>query len=584
MIHRVVGAEGTGLVPLDEAQVIGDVHGGGIPVLRRHVGEGGAALALPAPVAHGLDHHGHQLRPGELALGGKVPGLVAQEDPQGGQGVDLIAIERIGHIVEPAGDVIHTPGLRDLCRGDRLAVQGHGGVGGDGGEELGEGGGIGLAHRLLPVDIPGLAGQLEDQHVLRRLLLGGAAQEPGHLIGQIGVHHQVGQHTGAVGGHIVGGVVAVGGDLEGGAVGELEDVLGNALAEGPGADDEAVAVIPHGGGKELGGAGGVAVHQDHQRLLDEAGDLHREGVGPPHRQAALPVHHVGHVIVAQDVAHRLDHRRGRAAGVTAQVHHPAVGGLVLGGDVLLKVGPAGLAEAAAAQPADVVVHHLSGDGGEDHRLPGQGELQLPALPEDGDGDVGARLAGDEGGQGVGGAGLLDGGAVGGHDEVAYLELSPFGGGVRGDAADQQAVARLLYHDADTHHVGVAHVTLEGGILLRRHIVGVGIAQGVGDLLDGGQGQDLLRDLVDVVFPEHLPGLIHGDGAGHRAQRQGQRQHQGRRTYRQFSSHGSDLLCGFRSFHCSTPAPGCPPFNGNKTGPVLSRPAGPPGPCAPCAAP
>ena len=243
-------------------------------------------------------------------------------------------------------------------------------------------------------------------------------------------------------------------------------------------------------------------------------------------------------MVAQDIAHRLDHRYGRAAGVAPQVHHPAVSGLVLGSDVLLKIGPTGLAKAVAAQPADVVIHHLAGDSGKDHRLPGHGELQLLVVPKDADGNLRSRFTGDEGGQGVGRAGLLDGGAVGGHDEVAGLQSGLLAGGVGGHAAHQQAVSRLLHHHADAHHIGTIHTALEVGVLLRRHVIGIGVPQGVGDLLDGGQGQDLFGDLVDVVLPEQIPGLVHRDGAGHGAQRQGQRQPQGRRAYRQFCFHGS----------------------------------------------
>ena len=53
-------------IPLEQTQMIQDVHGVGVPGVLRHVGKGRPALALPAPVAHGLDHQGAQLGPGQL--------------------------------------------------------------------------------------------------------------------------------------------------------------------------------------------------------------------------------------------------------------------------------------------------------------------------------------------------------------------------------------------------------------------------------------------------------------------------------------------------------------------------------------
>ena len=65
--------------------MIQDVHGVGVPGVLRHVGKGRPALALPAPVAHGLDHQGAQLGPGQLSIGIKGAVLIAVEHPQNGQ-------------------------------------------------------------------------------------------------------------------------------------------------------------------------------------------------------------------------------------------------------------------------------------------------------------------------------------------------------------------------------------------------------------------------------------------------------------------------------------------------------------------
>ena len=142
------------------------------------------------------------------------------------------------------------------------------------------------------------------------------------------------------------------------------------------ADDEGGPVIPDGPGKELGGAGGGPVHQHDHRLVGERRYLHREGVGPPGRGPQVPAHQVGHVLVAQEIAQGLDDGAAVAAGVAPQVHHPAVGLLVLFQNVLLKIVAGVLAEAGHLQPADMSVHHLAGGGGKDHLRPGHGGLQL----------------------------------------------------------------------------------------------------------------------------------------------------------------------------------------------------------------
>ena len=303
------------------------------------------------------------------------------------------------------------------------------------------------------MDIPLLPRQLQDQHI-GRFRRGFAAEEARHLVGQVGVHHQVGQYTGAVGGHIIGRVVSVRRYAHHRTVIQSQHALGNSLSEGPGADDERIIVIPHRGGKELGGAGGVGVYQDHQGLFDEPRRLHRKGVGRPRAHAPLPVHQIGHSAVAQHMAHRLHHRGGLAARIAPEIHHPAVRLLVLLGDIGLEIGAAVLAEAGALQPADVAVHHFAGDRGEHHFGACHIELRPGAVPLHGDGHPGAGLPPDQRGQRLGAAGLLHRDAVGGHNKIPDLQPGLRGGGIRGHAGDLQTVRGGLHHHTDPHHIAV----------------------------------------------------------------------------------------------------------------------------------
>ena len=163
------------------------------------------------------------------------------------------------------------------------------------------------------------------------------------------------------------------------------------------------------------------------------------------------------------------------------------------------------------------VHHLAGGGGKDHLRPGHGSGEGLAVPQDGHLHVGAALAGDEQGQGLAAPGLLQGGAVYRHDGVPHPKAGLGRRRVGRHAGDHQALLAVARHDADAHHGGIAEGILKPLIFLRRHVVGVGIAQGVGDLLDGRQGQNLLVDGIDVALAQEVPGLLHGDGPRRRRQ-------------------------------------------------------------------
>ena len=112
------------------------------------------------------------------------------------------------------------------------------------------------------------------------------------------------------------------------------------------------------------------------------------------------------------------------------------------------------------------------------------ERALLAIPDHGDGDRGAGFPGDRAtGVHVGG----HGNAVYGNDPVAGLKPRLHSGGVGKDGEDQVAVVKSIFHrGADAHHFLAVYRLVKGLILLRVHVIGVGIAQGSQNFVQGVQ--------------------------------------------------------------------------------------------------
>ena len=107
--------------------------------------------------------------------------------------------------------------------------------------------------------------------------IGGAAagQKEGGRGGVFLRQQQGGQHPHNVVGGPIGGKKSGDGDLQAVPVKQLwvgglvQNGLGDPLAEGALAKSDPSTVVPHGGGKQLGGAGRAGVQQDQKRLVSQ---------------------------------------------------------------------------------------------------------------------------------------------------------------------------------------------------------------------------------------------------------------------------------------------------------------------------
>ncbi len=78
------------------------------------------------------------------------------------------------------------------------------------------------------------------------------------------------------------------------------------------------------------------------------------------------------------------------------------------------------------------------------------------------------------------------------------------------------------------------------ILLGGHVIGVGVAQSSQYLIQGVQGQDTLGDLVHIVVPQQLPGLVQGEGGGGSGG-QGEGEAESQQSGQKFMFHGVLLM-------------------------------------------
>ena len=347
----------------------------------------------------------------------------------------------------------------------------------------------------------------------------------------------MGDHAHRVGGAAAGGVEAVGGDLHGVPVIKIagqgvlvQDDLGHPLAEGAGADDDADAGVPDVGGEELGCTGGILIGQHNHRGGGEGLVVAAEGpVG------AVAVLQIGQQAGAGEGAHRPDGRVHHAAAVAPEIHNPPVGlipvSLQAVGEVLHRLA----AEGVAVDVADVAVPQLGVGGGDGDGRPGEADGGALAVPQVGDGDLGARLTLQQAGHGVP---VLPGdiGSVHGGDQIPRLEAAGGGRRVLIYPLNQQALPGNQGGDADAHQLGVRQGAAEQGVLLRGEILGIGVAQGLQHAGDGGMLQHLLRHVVNIVDIQQISGLFRGQGPGGGGEGQRQAQEQGQQAGAALSFH------------------------------------------------
>ncbi len=384
---------------------------------------------------------------------------------------------------------------------------------------------------VLEVGLAGGAGRREHVH----LLLEGAARD----------QQDVGGDARLLDGDVAGGEVLGDGQLEGGRiliglvrVVHVVEHLHRALAEGLPADHQRPVVVLEGAGHDLAGRGGVRVHDEHQRNVDDVAGL---GVGLLH----LVDGDRGVVGVADRL---LDHALGEeqvgdldglveeAPRVVAQVEDDAgevAAGLgTLGGQRLLEVAGGVSGELGEPHVADVAgqeprlrdrlhVDHLAGHAelprlaaGPLHR---DRDLGLRAPPQPVDGLLQVEVHG----------GLL----VDAGDDVLGLDAGPLGGGVlehlhhREGAvahADDEAEAAELAPGLELHLLRVLGLE-EDGVRVERgeHAVRGGVLDlaqvllGHQVRLDEAHGlAQLGADLPDAVHARDVElalGGAHGQG-------------------------------------------------------------------------
>ena len=368
------------------------------------------------------------------------------------------------------------------------------------------------------VDVEGEASQLQLQGAVGDGGLVGAQKQGGSL----GVplrDEQGGEDPHRVVGGTVGGVEAVSGDFQAvtvkkfgdGAVGDavVQHRLGHPLAVGALADGDADVVGPDGGGEHLRPAGTPGAGEDHHGHVGEVGGIRPDA---PVVGQTVPAHHVDHDPVLKP-AQREGHSRVGPTRIGAQVHHPEVGVVshLLQG-LPYRVGGGG-AEAVAGDVAHIPVHQLIGDNGDGDRLALQSKiLLLPgAVEADGEGDGGARLPANQG-SGVHAGG--EGDAVHRQDAVPGGQSGLLSGGVVQDGQNLDSVVHsVLDGHANAHHRLAVHLIQEGLVLLRRHIYGVGVVQGLQNGLSGVQIQDLLWNLIHIVGLQQRAGVFRLQGGG-----------------------------------------------------------------------
>ena len=151
----------------------------------------------------------------------------------------------------------------------------------------------------------------------------GRIRAPGAGVGGvvIALELDVGRDAAMVDGGAGGRVVERGGELEGAILAERQHRLHRALAEGGAAHERRAVIILEGAGDDLGGRGGAAVHQHHDRRALQRIARRRAHFEFRFGRAALGAHDQARI------EKRIRHRHGRfehAARIVAQVEHQSL--------------------------------------------------------------------------------------------------------------------------------------------------------------------------------------------------------------------------------------------------------------------
>ena len=502
------------------AQVGHGVDGGSVPGVLVYI----CKPALP-PVGH-VQHagqHGAQLRPGQAALGRKMPLAVPPEQAVGAHGVDGVGVAAVPQVGEPAALIGHPQPLGGLRRGHLLEVPAigveHQGLGRQGGQQ----GGQGVSVRA-GVHVVGNRPRHDAQ--LRVLLA--AAQGQGHCRRVLVVHQQGGDHADLVRAVQPPAVEAVDGDLQavplkiavifgqGGQGLLVQHDLGHALAVGAAAHQHAPPGVPEAARGQLGGGRAAAVGEDDHRLVGGLPVVGGHRLHAPGGGLKVQV-----VAGAHERAQHIHRRVGVPSAVPPEVHHPHVHPAVVVLHQLGELLSGVLPEAVAVEEAHPALNgqlHV----GLHHRAAGEGvPLPLP-VPQDGDGHLSTLRPGEAAGV------LLIGGhaglAVDLHDEIPGLEARLPRASAGDGAEDQDALRRVPAGHADADDVGVPLQQLQKRlVLLGGHVLGVGILQEGHQLVQRLGLIGLVRYLVVIQLLQQLQRLVHREGGGGDDQQdQGQR--------------------------------------------------------------
>ena len=131
-------------------------------------------------------------------------------------------------------------------------------------------------------------------------------------------------------------------------------------------------------------------------------------------------------------------------------------------------------------------------------------------------------------------------AVRRHDQVARLDARLLGAAAGHHAVHQQPLLGEADHGADAHRVHLAlHIVQEGLVLLPAHVVGVGVAQQLEQLVQAVRLIGALGYVEIVPLFQQLQRLGHRKGAGGGRQ-QHQRQHGAGKTGNILFHSGSPL--------------------------------------------